>query len=204
MRQYGKHILTVAATLALPLGIFTAHLDAYPRHHPNVVDDGNRWEITAFLDNRIDHLQLATQGICFQPFAVVGTQIQGVWYSDTFPDWNGQYTQEGDHVQMHGDYARDVGHDGMTFQIHSHDRGAGHWFEWREDGAFGNTIGFGNMEINRVGKCDQVVPLPQPPYTDLVLRQYLDEVSKKLALPDVSEQDSPLATGDDLINRPTP
>ena len=203
MHRLGYTMAALAVTLALPLGIIVTSVDAYTQHDPNVHDYGNRWEITAFLDNTPGHTQLATQGICFQPYAVVGTQIQGVWYSDTFPDWNGRYTQEGDHVQMHGDYARDVGHDGITFQIHSRNRGAGHWFEWREDGAYGNTIGFGNMEINRVHKCDDSVPFPQPPVTDLKLQEYFEAINEKLSreLPAVNEQDSPFAVPDDLIKR---
>jgi len=39
----------------------------------------------------------------------VGTSIQGVWYSTSYPDWNGRYYQEGDEVKMTGDFAKDTG-----------------------------------------------------------------------------------------------
>lgn len=128
---------------------------------PNVFDDGNYWKITAYDDSSPAHTQWASQGICFQPYAVVGTQVRGAWYSDTFPDWNGRYAQEGDKLFMHGDYAKDVGHDGMEFEIVTQSRenlAAGHWKEWREDGAYGNIIGFANATLTRAGKCEIVQP----------------------------------------------
>ena len=33
------------------------------------------------------------------------------------------------------------------------DEGFGHWHEWREDSKYGQTIGFGNTKLKRVGKC---------------------------------------------------
>jgi hypothetical protein len=126
---------------------------------PNVFDGGNRWLITAFDDTSPQHTQWATQGICFLPYAVVGTHIQGIWYSDTFPNWRGRYSQEGDRVLMHGDYASDVGHDGMVIELgfgtSPRDVGAGQWTEWREYGANGMTIGFANARLQRVGRCAQ-------------------------------------------------
>ena len=69
---------------------------------PNVYDDGNKWRITFYNDSTSNHTQWATQEICFLPFSSVGTSIQGVWYSTSFPDWNGRYYQEGDEVKMTG------------------------------------------------------------------------------------------------------
>jgi hypothetical protein len=123
---------------------------------PNVYDSGNRWLITAFDDASPVHTEWATQGICFLPYATAGTQIRGIWYSDTFPDWNGRYTQEGDHVEMHGDYAQNVGHDGISFELvtdSTADEGSGQWTEWREDASYGRTIGFLNTKLRRVGRC---------------------------------------------------
>lgn len=57
---------------------------------------------------------------------------------------------------MHGDYARDVGHDSMSWEITTASRrntGQGHWVEWREDGGDGQTIGFVNAALERVGTC---------------------------------------------------
>jgi len=124
---------------------------------PNVVDGGNLWRITAYDDTSPIHKRWATQGICFLPYSPSGMHIQGIWYSTTFPDWNGRYSQEGDRLLMHGDYAKDVGHDGMVIELftgtQTPDTGAGQWTEWREDGAFGRTIGFCNCRLVRVGFC---------------------------------------------------
>lgn len=148
------HIRWLAAAA---LGLGGAVAQAAPL--PNVFDGGNRWLITAYNDASPVHSQMATQGICFLPYAATGTQVRGVWYSDTFPDWNGVYSQEGDQVFMHGDYAADVGHDGIMFEIDTNsytEQGGGHWTEWRENGAFGRTIVFANAKLTRVGKCSSI------------------------------------------------
>lgn len=126
---------------------------------PNVYAGGNLWSITAYDDSSVAHTQWATQGICFLPPVAVGTHMRGNWYSTTFPDWNGVYSQEGDQVFMHGDYAKDVGHDGIKFEVVTNSPrniAAGHWFEWRENGAFGNTIGFTNTKLERIGYCKPI------------------------------------------------
>jgi len=125
---------------------------------PNVFDNGNVWAITAYFDESPTHTQAATQLLCFSPYVVVGTQIRGSWYSLTFPDWNGNYAQEGDQLFLHGDYAKNLGHDGMTFDITTDSQknvAFGHWKEWRENATFGTTIAFGNSRLTRLGKkCD--------------------------------------------------
>ena len=126
---------------------------------PNVFDNGNRWLITYYNDCDARHTQWATQGICFLPYKhCASCGVQGAWYSDTFPDWNGRYMQEGDRLVMHGDYANNVGHDAMFIDLFAgttpRDEGAGQWTEWRETpGFFGTTIGFGNTRLRRVGRC---------------------------------------------------
>jgi hypothetical protein len=140
-------ILVSAMTLAT--GVASAQ-------EPNLISYGNRWTITAFNDESPIHDEWATQGICFRSLGTFGTHQRYEWWSDTFPDWNGIATQEGDQIEMHGDYAGDVGHDGMSWQIASaspRNIGTGHWFEWREDGKFGRTIGFANAVLTRVGRC---------------------------------------------------
>jgi hypothetical protein len=140
-----------------------------PTDHPDLVTGGNRWTITAYNDASPNHDQWATQGICFRFIGTVGTHNRYQWWSDTFPDWNGIASQEGDEIFMHGDYANDVGHDGMKWSIvtsSAKNIGAGHWFEWRENGAYGNTIGFANALLTRVGRCvitleqAKLIPLP--------------------------------------------
>lgn len=127
---------------------------------PNVFDGGNRWLITAFDDTSSVHQQWATQGVCFLPYGVWGTNIRGLWYSDTFPNWNGRYSQEGDRVLMHGNWANFGGSDGMVIELFAgtspRDVGAGHWTEWWNFGPNGTTVLFGNTRLSRVGKC----PLP--------------------------------------------
>ena len=145
----------------LPLA-FSAVVYAVPPHLPNLVDDGNRWEITFYNDNSPVHDQWATQGLCFFNTGAVGTHQTYVWVSDTYQDWNGRATQEGDQIFMHGDFqwplgTKDGGHDGMEWEIVTSSpksMGAGHWKEWIEDGRFGVTVGFGNTRLQGVGKCD--------------------------------------------------
>ena len=147
------------AGLLLVLGLAGFAADAAAQPKPNVFDNGNRWLITGYFDCDPVHSQAATQGICFLPYQRCETcGITGAWYSDTFPDWNGRYMQEGDRVLMHGDYAANVGHDGMVIDLFAGtspaDEGAGQWTEWREvPGTFGTTIGFGNTRLRRVGRC---------------------------------------------------
>jgi hypothetical protein len=148
-----KLSLSVAALL------LTAPLvsQALPPHYPDLVSNGNRWTITAYDDSSVVHTQWATQGICFYPAGTVGTHQRYYWVSDTFPDWNGRATQEGDQIVMHGDYANNVGHDGMQFEITTSspkNEGYGHWHEWREDPKYGLTIGFANAKLVRVGRCN--------------------------------------------------
>ncbi|MDZ4261801.1 MAG: hypothetical protein U1B30_05655, partial [Pseudomonadota bacterium] len=142
-------------TSILLMGTSAAVLAA-PPHLPSVYTGGNLWTITAYDDASPAHAQWATQGICFLPPAVTGTHERGYWYSVTFPDWNGIYSQEGDQLFMHGDYAKDVGHDGMNINIDTARTAGGHWHEWRENGAFGNTIGFVNATMQRVGSCKSI------------------------------------------------
>jgi hypothetical protein len=160
-------INAIGASALLAIALTTpgsAQLVAPALPSPQLVNGGNLWTITAFDDSSPVHTQLATQSICFEFVGVVGTHVRYRWRSTTFPDWNGRATQEGDQVFMHGDYAKDVGHDGMEWSIASAKTGAGHWFEWREDGGFGITIGFANAEWQRVGSCPVTgVLTPVPP-----------------------------------------
>jgi hypothetical protein len=130
---------------------------AFAQPKPNVFDGGNLWNITAYDDTSSSHTQWATQGICFLPYAPSGTNVQGVWYSTTFPNWRGRYSQEGDRLLMFGNYAAGVGHDGMVIELFAGtspaDEGAGQWTEFRETGPFGTTIGFANTRLRRIGKC---------------------------------------------------
>ena len=153
-----KNTLTGLALVMLTTVLAAQAAAQVPR--PNVFDNGNRWLITAFDDTSTVHQQWATQGICFLPYAVSGTNIVGAWYSDTFPNWRGRYAQEGDRLLMHGNWANFGGSDGMVIELFAgtstRDVGAGHWTEWWNFGTNGTTVLFGNTRLSRVGKC----PLP--------------------------------------------
>lgn len=159
MRSFMRKIKLTGLTLfMLTIGLAAQAAAQVPK--PNVFDGGNRWLITAFDDTSSVHQQWATQGICFLPYAVMGTNIRGIWYSDTFPNWNGRYSQEGDRILMHGNWANFGGSDGMVIELFAgttpKDMGAGHWTEWWNFGPNGTTVLFGNTRLSRVGKC----PLP--------------------------------------------
>jgi hypothetical protein len=127
-----------------------------PSISPDLVKGGNRWTITGFNDESPNHDELATQGLCFAYAGVAGTHVRYRWWSDTFPDWNGMATQEGDEVTMHGDYAENEGHDAMKWDVVTsiqRTQGAGHWWEWRENRDYGDTIGWANATLVRVGSC---------------------------------------------------
>jgi hypothetical protein len=155
--KYKVKIIALALFLGI-VGLMGEARAQVPK--PNVFDGGNRWLITAFDDSSSVHLQWATQGICFLPYGLSGTHIRGVWYSDTYPNWNGRYSQEGDRVLMHGNWGNFIGSDGMVIDLFAgtspKDMGAGQWTEWFNFGANGTTVVFGNTRLSRVGKC----PLP--------------------------------------------
>jgi hypothetical protein len=143
-------------SLAVLVGSVAVSQGVAYAQQPDLVSAGNRWTITAYNDESPNHDQWATQGICFRSIGMFGTHQRYEWWSDTFPDWNGIASQEGDEVVMHGDYAEDVGHDAMMWSVVTatpRNLGAGHWVEWREDGKLGRTIGFANAVFNRVGRC---------------------------------------------------
>lgn len=160
--------IAASAVIAFTIGTSSNAQPAFPS--PELTRGGNLWSITAYDDASPVHTQLATQGVCFDFIGVVGTQNRYRWRSTTFPDWNGIASQEGDQVFMHGDYAKDVGHDGIMWSIDTLKSGSGHWTEWRENGGFGNTIVFANTTLQRVGSCGSTATLPpviaQPYYSD--------------------------------------
>jgi hypothetical protein len=125
-------------------------------YSPNLVDGGNKWFIDAYNDTDPDHIALATPGICFEYAGVVGTHQQYTWYSDTFLGWRGTASQEGDQVFMHGVYANGQGRDAIQVRIiidAPRHGSVGHWQEWRDNGAYGKTVGFANARMIRNGNC---------------------------------------------------
>ena len=174
----------LAAAVATLAGALQAQT---PTPNPDLVKNGNRWTVTFYNDESPNHDQWATQGLCFAYAGTVGTHVRYRWWSDTYPDWNGMASQEGDEVVMHGDYAKDVGHDGFKWDIvtsNPRTEGAGHWFEWRENGAYGNPIGFGNAKLARVGSCR--IAFTESPYIKLPLDQYGKEMASPMGnLPEI-------------------
>jgi len=192
-----KSINKYAAQIAISSLLFSGAALANPPK-PNVFDGGNRWHITFYNDSTSTHQQWATQEICFLPYNVVGTSIQGVWYATSFPDWNGRYYQEGDEVKMTGDYARDVGHDHMTL-IHTTYGGKGSlafkdWTEWREDRKYGRIIGWGNARLKRVGYCRVPRGIDQPARASALRRLENQAQTISSALPERLTVDGEVAT----------
>lgn len=174
MRSFVQKNVLAGLTLSILVAGLAARGSAQvPK--PNVFDGGNRWLITAFDDTSSVHAQWATQGICFLPYVVNGTHVRGIWYSDTFPNWNGRYSQEGDRVLMHGNWANFGGSDAMEIELFAgtspKDMGAGQWTEWWNFGANGTTVGFANARLTRVGKC------PLPTTTDTLSEAQLEAYS---------------------------
>jgi hypothetical protein len=174
MRSFTYRInLTAAALFIVLFGLAGEASSQVPK--PNVYDGGNRWLITAFDDSSTVHLQWATQGICFLPYAVSGTHIRGIWYSDTFPNWNGRYSQEGDNLLMHGNWANFGGSDGMVIDLFAgtspKDVGGGQWTEWWNFGPNGTTVVFANARLARVGRC------PLPTNVDTMTKAELEALS---------------------------
>lgn len=159
-----KHRSTLSVSITIiVLLFFTNSVLANPPYSPGLVSEGNRWTITFYDDSKAAHNQWATQGLCFYNIGDTGTHQRYVWVSDTYPDWNGIATQEGDQIFMHGDFQwlygqqKDGGHDGMEWQIVTASKtneGFGHWHEWVQDEKYGMNIGFGNTKLVRVGKCE--------------------------------------------------
>lgn len=153
---------TTSFTIFVLTALFSALAYSYPRHDPNVFDNGNLWSITYYHDTAVGHTQWATQRICFLPYAFPAagaTNIYGRWYSTTYPNWHGHYQQEGDTVKMVGNFWDGYGNDSMLWDIVSNSPaniGAGHWLEWGDNGMSGPVYGMGNTVFQRVGKCRDI------------------------------------------------
>jgi hypothetical protein len=147
---------TCASLLASAMLVLALPASAQAPYSPNLVDGGNKWFIDAYNDTDPDHVALATPGICFEYAGVVGTHQQYTWYSDTFLGWQGTASQEGDQVFMHGVYANGQGRDAIQVRIiidAPRHGSVGHWQEWRDNGAYGKTVGFANARMIRNGNC---------------------------------------------------
>lgn len=190
-------ILKKYATLFIISLVFSGAVLAHPftPPQPNVFDGGNNWLITYYNDPAPDHRRWATQSICFLPYSQFlpasqnGTGISGVWFSNSFNDWNGRYYQEGDELKMTGDFANNRGHDHMTLQHTTYkgpvqkepDVAFKDWTEWVEDQRWGRVIGWGNAKLVRRGRC----PFPTFPLkgkSNVTSQEQLEEWAHKQSL----------------------
>ena len=174
MGRFAQTLITTATTLALLAGLTVAQEEQVSMVQPNLHDGGNRWIITSFNTAG----ELAKQGLCFLLDEGDETTVRGYWYSDTFLGWNGSYMQEGSQVRTHGDYRRNRGHDVITWSLSSEDVSEGEWVQWRENGHFGESTGFAQITMERVGECELPIPLPERPWDGNKLRKFLRELHK--------------------------
>lgn len=142
--------------------IFSNLTQAEPPHTPDLINPGAYWSVTFYNDASPAHALGGTQTLCFFPAGVAGTHQRYEWVSDSWPDWNGRATQEGDQVFMFGDYPnhpqgqRNGGHSALQWELVTQNpanMGAGHWQDWYEDATFGVINGFGNAVFQRIGQC---------------------------------------------------
>ena len=148
-----KNISHFGITLVLMAVLVVS--DVYAQPEPNVFDGGNLWSITFYDDDSSNHQGGGTtQRICFSNYNLTGTGIQGRWYSTTYPNWYGQYRQEGDSVVMTGNFWNGDGNACISFDLVTmspKDIGAGHGTEWND--SYSLATFFGNTLLNRLGKC---------------------------------------------------
>lgn len=183
MKNFTHKLKLTGMTLLMLTASLSVQVAARAVPLPNVFDYGNRWIITAYDDTSTIHQQMGSQGICFLPYVTVGTNIQGAWYSDTYPNWRGRYSQEGDHVRMHGNWANFGGSDGIEIDLYAgtspKDVGGGHWTEWWNFGTYGTTVAFANAGLRRVGKC--ALPTTADTMTQADLEAYGVERSRSVS-----------------------
>lgn len=147
-------IMLMSLSIPLVVGIFlyssTSH--AQPPYAADLVQGGNKWLLDAYDDTDTDHALMNTVGLCFKYDGVKGTHQRYTWYSDTFKGWQGTASQEGDQIFLHGVYAGGKGRDAIQVRIiiNTPRSGAvGHWQEWRDDGDYGQVVGFANARMIR-------------------------------------------------------
>ncbi|TQV88763.1 hypothetical protein [Aliikangiella coralliicola] len=165
MKTHFSKVLFLTALFGVSLISFSVL--AVPPHTPGLTTGApvgatwHEWEVRAYNDRSPTHRYMARQTICFRYVGTVGTHDSYEWYSNSYFNWNGRATQEGDQISMHGDFWNEVGHDGMTWQLTTQEnaansklleQGAGHWYEWIENAALGWSVGFANTLWTKTGK----------------------------------------------------
>lgn len=153
---------------------FSAVAFAGPPHQPDLINTGNLWEMTTYDDKDPNHVQLVTQGICFENAVInTGTHQRLRWCSTTVQGWKGWAQQEGDQVFMHGNYIpmpspipppETIGSTALQWEIVTEaidegTKGFGHCVDWHKIvpdvlNTYGYTKVFANVKFIRVGECD--------------------------------------------------
>ena len=152
--------------LIFPFVILSTACFSTPPHDPNLVDGGNRWVLESYDDDLPDHRFRVVHSLCFFYEGTFGTHQRYKWFALTYPSWQGRCTQEGDHIQCHGNWAplgnnqtAWLGNDAMTFMLYSFNEASGHWWEWRDgDSGLGFTLAWLNAKLIRSGRCDDGTP----------------------------------------------
>jgi hypothetical protein len=92
------------ALAALPLAIAAVAVPAKAFNHLNA-----SWMVTYYLDPFGS--TGATECVNFKKTAETNGVVTGTWKSPTFPTWNGQWVQKGQHYSWYGTYSQS----GQTF-----------------------------------------------------------------------------------------
>lgn len=145
-------LAAILASLAVVAVTFSSAVHAQPPYSADLVQGGNKWFLDAYDDTDPGHNLINTVGLCFKYDGIQGTHQRYTWYSDTFKGWQGTASQEGDQIFMHGVYASGKGRDAVqvTIVIDTPRSGSvGHWQEWRDDGSYGQVVGFANARMIR-------------------------------------------------------
>ena len=201
-----KTAALVCGTLALAATANAAQLTIappLPKPMPNVVDGGNMWLLTGYVDWSNNHQPQGTHIICFLPPRMnINGRLLGSWYSMTFSDWNGIYYQEGDEIKMTGDFRHELGHDHLTLYHTTYDepgRAGGiafkDWTEWLGGPTFGDFVLWGNAKMERIGKCRFPFDLDEYPNPDMgtILRLEQQALEFSQTLPERLETDGDIA-----------
>lgn len=179
----GKKIQHLVLVLLGSLGFSSAFADTGAPPKPDMYltglsQLGNYWLVTFFDDTAPTHAQWATQGLCFSPPVARGQGWEGRVISLTFPNWSGYYyTSGGNTWRIKMNYAPDnaghfAGNDFIGYTLFTeHMGGSGGesgWNEWRDNFVW-NV--WGNVRMQRVGKCSLFNGVAQQNWNDLILKR---------------------------------
>jgi hypothetical protein len=178
-----KKIFSVLSSFIVCLGFSSAFADtgAPPRPQMYLTPSnqlGNYWLVTFYDDTDPNHQQWATQGLCFSPLVARGQSWEGRVVSLTYPNWSGRYyTSGGNTWRIKMNYAPDGqgnfnGNDFIGYELYTAHTGSSAgdagWNEWR-DSFMWNV--WGNVGMQRVGKCSLFNGVPENNWNELIMRR---------------------------------